>query len=580
MPRTAALSLGDVDETAMGRPWKRVICCCVSALALTLLAPGPAAAAPAWTQVTSGTTDDISAIEYQADDRLFFTTKNGKIFRREGSTFVQRLNAPGVVFNDIELRGQIGIAVGNAGVVYRSTDGGAQWAPITMPVSNYAPFCDSPLPFGDAHKVAFANDTVVYVFGGRGQIMRSGNGGASFVNHNQVSAAGPCKIDAQTFIGGAFFVPGALTPTGYFLEGRVVWFTNNDLQTVPQSKTSWQDLGLTRLAGDPANPGRQWALQVLPDSFWTSQTEDGWSTIQTDLVIGNRQQRQKSGLQDVAYNGGTVLMAGAAGQILNSIDGRTFFFVDAAPPLAAQEWRAVGLMSASKGAVGGTGGTLALSDNVNTIPDVVAPIGTISGPSAVTVGQPATFTAQAADEAGGSGLNSAAFSWTASGLPAQTGASSTFTFASAGTTTITVVLIDNAGNKKEVSRSVVVNAATAAPKPPPPASAVQKKSLTFPGGKITLSFPGRCVAANSSFRVRLAFKRSRRKGNVIVKVASVRFFVQGRSVFLDRRAPFVVVIKVGRARPGTTYKLRAQATLKVRRGKPPRRSIAATVKVC
>lgn len=234
-----------------------------------------------------------------------------------------------------------------------------------------------------------------------------------------------------------------------------------------------------------------------------------------------------------------------------------------------------------------------MSTNVNTTPDIVAPTGQIDGPSAVTVSTPATFTARLVDEAGGSGIDPASVTWTVPGLPTQSGPSATFTFPNPGVSRITLTFRDRAGNMTEVSRNVEVNAAATtevkpnepAPKPTEPApkpKAPERRTATqtFAGGTITFSFPGTCVAPGSSFTVRLAFKRSKRKGNVFVKVFSTRFFAQEKSVFLDRKAAFAAVIKVVKARSGTTYRLRARATLKVKTGKPRARSIRATVKVC
>ncbi|MEJ7788075.1 MAG: PKD domain-containing protein [Solirubrobacteraceae bacterium] len=556
-------------------------------LAVVLAAATPAEAAPVWSQTPSGTTEDITAIEYQADDRLWFTTANGKIFRREGTTFVQRLSAPGVVFNDIEMRGSVGLAVGNGGTVYRSADAGMTWARITMPPSNDT-FCFQALAFGDARKVAFATDAIVYVFGARAQVMRSANGGASWVNYNPDPRSQTCKIeDPSASVAGAFFVPGATTPTAYLLAGREVLFSSDDLASA-QSKSSGLDFfGPTRLAGDPANPNRQWGVEAsgVTGSANLSRTEDGWTT-NLGWEIANPARRGRAAAADVAYSGGTVLAAGTDGVVLNSIDGRRFFYVGADGPMASQEWRTVGLASAARAAIGGAGGMLAMSTNVNTTPDIVVPTGQIDGPSAVTVGTPATFTAQLADEAGGSGIDPASVIWTVPGLPTQSGPSATFTFPNPGVSRITLAFRDRAGNMTEVSRNVEVNAAaTTAPKPTEPAPKPKAPgrrtaTQTFAGGTITFSFPGTCVAPGSSFTVRLAFKRSTRKGNVFVKVSSTRFFAQEKSVSLDRKAPFAAVIKVVKARSGTTYRLRARATLKVKTGKPRARSIRATVKVC
>ena len=68
--------------------------------------------------------------------------------------------------------------------------------------------------------------------------------------------------------------------------------------------------------------------------------------------------------------------------------------------------------------IGGRGGRLMLSPTATTMPDIIAPAGTVSGPLTATAGVPVTYTANVADNAGGSGIDPAGFSWSATGLPA------------------------------------------------------------------------------------------------------------------------------------------------------------------
>jgi len=158
----------------------------------------PAAASPVWTQVASGTTGDISAIDYRGDG-IVFTTTGGQIFRRVNGAFQQVLNDPGVVFNDIEMRGQSGVAVGNAGVIYSTADGGASWARATVLKSNLDD-CLSEAPLADVVKVAFASDSVAYIFAGHNQILRSSatplapvGADGTWDNYN-VPRPGACRI--------------------------------------------------------------------------------------------------------------------------------------------------------------------------------------------------------------------------------------------------------------------------------------------------------------------------------------------------------------------------------------------------
>jgi photosystem II stability/assembly factor-like uncharacterized protein len=105
----------------------------LSVLGLGALA-GPASAG-IWTEVPSNTTEDITAIEYQSADRFWFTTGGGKIFRRVGGTFQQEAADLTTVFRDIEFQpgGNIGLAVGTNGRVWRSTDAGDTWNVVAVP---------------------------------------------------------------------------------------------------------------------------------------------------------------------------------------------------------------------------------------------------------------------------------------------------------------------------------------------------------------------------------------------------------------------------------------------------------------
>ena len=532
---------------------------CAQGVAIALLAGlglSPATTmAATWTEVTTGTSQDISAIEYQADDRFWFTTTNGGIFRFAGGSFSQRLNAPGIVLNDVEVRNNVGLAVGNGGAVYRSVDSGLTWTPVAMPISNTSG-CNADLALGDVRKVAFATDSIVYLFGAHNQIMRSSNAGASWVNYNRSGAA--CRINASDAITGAFFVPGAPTVTGYLVSRYFdgLYFSTNDLQS-GQIKSSGLNgfQSAHRIAGDPANPNRQWGITVAAggNGSYFSRTTDGWTSNDRGWETGNADLRFRDSAYDIAYAGGTVLMAGATGQIMNSIDGRTFFYVDAGGPLATQEWRAVALASATKAAVGGTNGKLVVSQDAATIPDVIAPTGTITGPTSGQTGQPLTFAAQVAD-AGGSGIDPAAFSWTATGLPAQGGQSVTYTFSDRGTYTVQLAFRDRAGNAATARRTVSISAA---PKPEIELPRASKPPLTVKrvkGGKIRITLkggfgmpPGITMAQGCT-------------GDVVLTVKKRRTLITARTAKLKRTTTtcrYRKTINIGSRKVGKARSLRA-----------------------
>jgi hypothetical protein len=125
----------------------------------------------------------------------------------------------------------------------------------------------------------------------------------------------------------------------------------------------------------------------------------------------------------------------------------------------------------------------------------------------------------------------------------------------------------------------------AAPPPPPvappAASLVKNTTVTVPGATITFGVPRACVRAGSKFRVRLSWKRKKRKGNLFVKVRRADFYIGTKRVKIDRVAPFTQTLTVtAGSQSGSTIRLRARAFIKVRRGKSPTKSIRATIRVC
>ena len=81
--------------------------------------------------------------------------------------------------------------------------------------------------------------------------------------------------------------------------------------------------------------------------------------------------------------------------------------------------------------------------------------------------------------------------------------------------------------------------------------------------------------------MRLTWKRQKRKGNLFVKVRRADFYLGSRVIKVDTRVPFVHTYNVTvTQRPGSTIALRARAFIKVKRGKSPKKSIRAKVRVC
>ncbi len=82
--------------------------------------------------------------------------------------------------------------------------------------------------------------------------------------------------------------------------------------------------------------------------------------------------------------------------------------------------------------------------------------------------------------------------------------------------------------------------------------------------------------------MRLTWKKQKKKGNVFVKVSRTDFYVGAKRSKIDRKAPFTQTLKraLASAKPGSSVTVRARAFIKVKKGKSPKKSIRATIKVC
>ncbi len=442
-----------------------------TAAVLTLGTGVATADAATWTEIPSGTTEEITAVEYRGGDQFWFTTANGKIFRRVGGTFQQEYSQLGVVFRDIEFdaAGSVGLAVGTNGAVARTTNGGADWAAVALPLSgnplSETECDDTKHAAGDLDTLAIDGTGRAWIAGSGAQLWRApGTGaalGATWEDANDGDGT-DCKVPRD--IDGMFFVPGS--GSGYFIAKSFgqVYLTTNSLAGEASPKPGSAGNGfdqLRRLAGDPANPNRMWAVFPGGGPSYIRRTDDGWNS-ELDWEIANRDRREITDPHDVDYAGGTVVTAGDAGLIMLSTNGADFFFEDATGTLATQDWRAVSVADANDAALGGTNGKLAVTTTANVLPDIAPPTGTISGPSSVRAGQAATFTLNAADT-GGSGINPASIRWTTAGLPERTGNPASFTFPEQGFATVTVSFADRAGNRAEASASVTIGEAVQRP---------------------------------------------------------------------------------------------------------------------
>jgi len=553
------------------------------------------AAAVDWTQVPTGTTSEITSIDYQSATRFWFTTASGEIFARQpDGTFLRRFGPSSVRLNSIafQANGTIGLAVGNGGQVLRSADAGDTWQDVnTGPAISVADNaahstftdCTHTDPLGNVNSVRFASDGRAWIFAEGSQMARSqpassadvGKAG-TWVDANDIPNGGgaytpddTCKVGSGLYNEGlvdGFFVPS--TPdVGYIVIGSFYtpYFTTNDLASAGQKRPASAGNGdgmRRRLAGDPLNPNRMWS--VAPDPYGlstTNSTEDGY-TNSSSWTIGNASARSfpTNGPYDVDYAAGTVLSAGDAGMILNSTDGHTFYYADAAG-FPTEGWRAVSLADATHGAVGGTGGVLLVTTAASTLPDRTAPTVSVSGPSAANAGGTVTFTATAADT-GGSGLDDNGYAWSSTGpASSSTTSSGAFTFAAAGTYTVTVTAKDHAGNVSTPATTTITVTAPAST-PPPVTTPAAKPRFGVPAGIPLVGGKGHRVGRFVVLKIKGRYRVPRTlsaaqacTGKVAIRVSKGHKVLASTHTSLSKTCSYRKTVKIPRSKVGRAKRL-------------------------
>jgi hypothetical protein len=435
---------------------QRIGAALLATTALLAAAPG-AARAGIWTQVDTPTTQTITAIDYQGGDRLWFTTSNA-IYKRDGGSWTKQLDQPGTNFRAIEFNpsGTRGLAVGEAGAVWRFN--GSTWSKVSPLLTYNHPYdgCYSPGTYtksaqitADFLHVRWTNDTTVFALSGTGgSLLRSTDSGASFDELSRRSN-GTCLIDYNDdWIDDVFVLPSnpqhMLFLTGWY--GRIMLSSNGLTSSAAARGSACGD----RLTVDPANPSFMYVGGAGCNLFAVSEN-GGMNWSSPDRKNGS-----------YAYNkafdakGTTALGAGDAGYIFNSVDRREAYVQPADGAMATNDWRAVDVANASQGAVGGLNGGLLLTNQLNTVPDITDPTGSITGPDSATAGVPVTFTANVSDS--GSGIDPAGFSWTSNRTAVGTGQALAVTFPATGYYTLEVTFRDRAGHSETASKGVYVNA--------------------------------------------------------------------------------------------------------------------------
>lgn len=378
------------------------------ALCAPLAFAASARAATIWTPINSGTTGTISAIDYQSATRFWYATTGGQVASFNGSSFVHGTGiTPGDNITGLAFQpgGAVGFAVASNGDVFHSLNSGATWTAVAHPTTrtSCAP-SSTPVAETELNSVVWSSSTTVFLLGDNSTVLRStaatGNTPVfTEINKNAATCAMQTESSSQDFTG-ATFLPGnpdnALFVTRDF--GRIYQSSNASTAGSPSGTLLNDDTtnsfeGDPKIARDPSDPSRVFVVDhdaggAGCGTLCLEVSSNGGAQIGTAKFLNDT--HPVGALFGITSVGGVEVAAGGGGEILTSDDGTNFYNQLAGGVLATENWRAVGAYDAAHAAVGGDNGALAVTTAANTIPDIIAPTGTISGPTSVTSGQATT----------------------------------------------------------------------------------------------------------------------------------------------------------------------------------------------
>jgi hypothetical protein len=390
---------------------RRSTAAAVTAGALLLIAAGPAQAMN-WTQLDSTTADEISAVEYHPDGRIWFATTSGKLYKRPagGGSFTLEGSFP-ATFSDIAFNpsGSVGLATADTGKLYRSPDGGDTWALTSLTNTSFNQPCNgnpavASTPTDNLLAIEWGSDSVAWIVSaGRGQILRSTNSGSNWADRSRASN-GTCKLNA--FVTDVAPIAGGVDDL-YFVDENfaTVWRTADALASNAAERANMVNCFsiVMKLAVDPASPNRLSAAGPCEGSLhWGLSTDSGTINEYVPSLSDAR-------IRDIGAGAGVFLAVGDAGLIEQTFNGTVAHAQPAGGALALRDWRAIDFADSARAAIGGIGGALAVTDQANVppavtvgptpgpapspSPDVLTPAvagGTI-GSSTLTPGQSTTF---------------------------------------------------------------------------------------------------------------------------------------------------------------------------------------------
>jgi hypothetical protein len=427
----------------------------IAAVAAAALAPAPAHAGIGQPVQTPDTVKQqtITALEYQGGDRLWIGTSR-YVYKRSGAGWDKQIDSVGSNFTAIAFNssGTNGIAVGKAGVLWRYDAGG--WKKQASPMTYNFRFedCFSPGSYTlsspvveDFTGVRWTDDSTVYLFSKRyGSLLRSTDKGAKWAEVNRQSN-GSCYYNGSA--NDIFVLPGS-SPAYMLIHTGRIFLSTSGLTTFASDRGGACG---NRLVVDPQNPARMYAGG--PGCWEFSFSEDGGSSFRQARLMNGREQQYAT----FAGRGSTMLGAGDAGYIFNAITPGEAYLEPADGALLTNDWRASALASESVGALGGANGSLVVSKQLNTVPDIVKPTGSIGGPTSGTTGATLTFSADVSDNDGGSGIDSGGLTWKSDEAAAGSGSTAAITFPRAGYYTIELTFRDRQGNTATATKGVSIS---------------------------------------------------------------------------------------------------------------------------
>ena len=400
------------------------------ACAVLMIVAGTAWAAAGWTLRASGSGADLAAVAFSGTDAgwavgaagtILHTSDGGAVWTAQ-TTPSATPDLAGVAFTGAS----DGWAVGAAGTVWHTSNGGTTWTAQTTP---------SGTP--DLAGVAFSDASDGWAVGAAGTIWHTSDGGAVWTAQTTPSAtpdlAGVAFSDASD--GWAVGAAGTL------------WHTSNGGTTwTAQTSGTTQDLTAVACAGATT----AW---VVGAGGTILHTTDGntWAPEPAPIATPD--------LSDVAFAGATAGWAvGAGGLVLHTGDGGVTWAAQTSP--TGRDLAAIAFADARRGCAVGAAGVVLQALNGGA-PDSSPPTSTATGlqPDSHSGWRATaeTITLSAVD--GGSGVAAISYSIDGAAAQAYTGP---FSVASAGSHAVTYWAVDLAGNA-EAPHTGYVNIDTGRP---------------------------------------------------------------------------------------------------------------------